>query len=109
MILDTGTVLYLYNAHYFRNFPSTGSVACSNRNILLHNTDYYHMDDLPLSRDDDGEIRLVGTAGPVSLQIVYDCILGTGGQGAVFVGKVLSKSDSRVLIMQVSEIASFRV
>ena len=107
VILDTGTVLYLYNAHYFCNFPSTGSVACSNRNILLHNTDY-HMDDLPLSRDDDGEIRLAGTTEPVSLQIVYDCILGTGGQGAVFVGKVLSKSDSRVL-MQVSEIASFRV
>ena len=107
VILDTGTVLYLYNANYFRNFPSTGSVACSNRNVLLHNTDY-HMDDLPLSRDDDGEIHLAGTAGPVSLQIVYDCILGTGGQGAVFVGKVLSKCDSRVL-MQVSEIASFGV
>ena len=60
------------------------------------------MDDLPLSRGDDGETHLAGTAGLVSLETVYDCILGTGGgQGAVFVGKVLSKSDSRVL-MQVS-------
>ena len=63
------------------------------------------MDDLPLSRDDDGEIHLAGTAGPVSLQIVYNSILGTGGQGVVFVGNILSKSDSRV-IMKVSEIAS---
>ena len=66
------------------------------------------MDDLRLSRDDDGEIHLAGTTGPVSLQIVYDCVLGKGGQGAVFVGKILGKNDSRV-IMQVSEIASFRV
>ena len=63
------------------------------------------MDDLPLRRDDDGEIHLAGTAGLVSLQMVYDCILGTGGQGVVFVGNILSKSDSRI-IMQVSEIAS---
>ena len=63
------------------------------------------MDDLPLSRNDDGEIHLAGTSGPVSLQIVYDCILGTGGQGVVFVGNILGKSDSRV-IMKVSEIAS---
>ena len=62
------------------------------------------MDDLPLSRDDDGEVRLEGT-GPVSLQIMYDSVLGTGGQGAVFVGKILGKDDSRE-IMKVSGIAS---
>ncbi|CAM9827730.1 unnamed protein product [Ascophyllum nodosum] len=59
------------------------------------------MEDLPLSRNDDGEIHLAGTAGPVSLQIVYDCVLRKGGQGAVFAGKILDKSDSRV-IMQVA-------
>ena len=58
------------------------------------------MDNLPLSRDDDGEVHLQGT-GPVSLQIVYDCVLGTGGQGVVFVGKILGRTDSRV-IMKVS-------
>ncbi|CAM9571173.1 unnamed protein product [Ascophyllum nodosum] len=55
------------------------------------------MDDLPLSRDDDGEVRLEGT-GPVSLQIMYDSVLGTGGQGAVFVGKILGKDDSREIM-----------
>ncbi|CAM9571594.1 unnamed protein product, partial [Ascophyllum nodosum] len=55
------------------------------------------MDNLPLSRDDDGEVHLQGT-GPVSLQIVYDCVLGTGGQGVVFVGKILGRTDSRVIM-----------
>ena len=55
------------------------------------------MDNLPLSRDDDGEVCLEGT-GPVCLKIVYDCVLGTGGQGAVFVGKILGKDDSRVIM-----------
>ena len=60
------------------------------------------MNELPLRRDDEGEIQLSGT-GAVSLRIVYDSVLGKGEQGVVFVGEILDKTDSR-LIMKVSEI-----
>ena len=60
------------------------------------------MNELPLRRDDEGEIQLSRT-GAVSLRIVYDSVLGKGEQGVVFVGEILDKTDSR-LIMKVSEI-----
>ena len=59
------------------------------------------MNELPLRRDDEGEIQLSGT-GAVSLRIVYDSVLGKGDQSVVFVGEILGKTDSRI-IMKVSE------
>lgn len=59
------------------------------------------VDNLPITRGEDGELHLAGT-GPVSLEIEYDCVLGTGGQGVVFGGKILERrgNDTR-LIMKV--------
>lgn len=57
---------------------------------------------LPMSRGDDGDIQLAGV-GAVSLRIVYDSVLGKGEHGVVFVGEIIGKTDSR-LIMKVSEI-----
>ena len=65
------------------------------------------MDELPLTRDDDGEVQLAGTDGAVSLEIVYDSVLGTGRQGVVFLGEISRKTDAR-LIMKVSEIAGHK-
>lgn len=66
------------------------------------------MNELPLTRDEDGDVRLAGTDGAVSLDIIYDTVLGTGRQGVVFVGEISRKNDSR-LIMKVSKIAGQRV
>lgn len=44
---------------------------------------------LPLKRDIDGQLQLVGT-GPVDLRIDYDRVLGVGGQGVVFRGALTS-------------------
>lgn len=57
---------------------------------------------LPMRRGDDGDIHLAGV-GAVSLRIVYDAVLGKGEHSVVFVGEIIGKSDSR-LIMKVSEI-----
>lgn len=61
------------------------------------------LDDLPITRGEDGQLNLAAT-GPVSLEIEYNCVLGTGGQGVVFGGKILEKrgNDTR-LIMKVGE------
>lgn len=62
------------------------------------------MDELPLRRDINDEIQLTGI-GAVSLRIVYDSVLGTGGHGVVFMGEVFGKTDLR-LIMKVSKNAT---
>ena len=51
------------------------------------------MDELPLRRDDDGEIQLEET-GAVSLRTMYDSILWTGEQRVVFMGEIFGKTDS---------------
>jgi len=74
-------------------------------NLLNHSVSAKHetMDKLlPMRRGDGGDIHLAGI-GAVSLRIVYDSVLGKGDQGVVFVGEILGKTDSR-LIMKVSGI-----
>lgn len=66
------------------------------------------MDELLLTRDEDGDVRLAGTDGAVSLDIIYDSVLGTGRQGVVFVGEISRKIDAR-LVMKVSKIAGQRM
>ena len=81
----------------------------SRRTSLKHASTYplppinHMMNELPLNRnDDDGEIHLAGI-GAVSLQIIYDSVLGRGGHGVVFMGKIFRETDSR-LVMKVSGI-----
>lgn len=52
---------------------------------------------LPLTRDIDGQLHLAGT-GPVTLQIHYGQILGTGGEGVVFKGVLINIRDGSLAI-----------
>lgn len=54
------------------------------------------MDQLPISRDADGDVQLAGT-GRVSLRIEWESILGHGGQGAVFLGKILDQYGRQLI------------
>lgn len=57
------------------------------------------LDELPLTRDVDGQLHLA-SAGPVNLQIGYGDVLGAGGQGAVFRG-ALFEAETRTLLREV--------
>ena len=74
--------------------------------ILLYSggrvIDRTKMDQLPLRRNDNGEIQLEGI-GAINLQIIYDSVLGSGGQAVVFKGRIYRKIDSQ-LVMQVGGI-----
>lgn len=50
---------------------------------------------LPLRRDPDGQIYLDGT-GPVSVQVDFYTVLGNGGQGAVFMGRIFDLGGALV-------------
>lgn len=53
------------------------------------------MDQLPLFEDSNGGIYFEDT--PVSLLVDYSALLGNGGQGAVFRGRILSRSGEEVV------------
>lgn len=55
------------------------------------------MDQLPLSRDSDGQVHLEDT-GPVKICVNYDDVLGSGGQGTVCRAKVFDASGTRLLM-----------
>lgn len=58
------------------------------------------MEQLPLSRDANGRVLLKGQ-GPVKIRVGYgEEILGTGGQGTVFRGKIFDYGGEE-LIMEV--------
>ena len=50
---------------------------------------------LPLRRDPDGQVYLDGT-GPVSVQVDFHTVLGNGGQGAVFMGRIFDMGGALV-------------
>lgn len=58
--------------------------------------------ELPLRRDPDGQVYLDGT-GPVSVQVDFHTVLGNGGQGAVFMGRIFDVGGA--LVKEVSELS----
>lgn len=55
------------------------------------------MEQLPLSRGNDGQVHLEGT-GPVKICVDYGDVLGSGGQGTVYRAKVFDAAGTRLLM-----------
>lgn len=55
------------------------------------------MEQLPLSRDSDGQVHLNGT-GPVKICVDYREMLGSGGQGTVYRAKIFDEGGTQLLM-----------
>lgn len=51
---------------------------------------------LPLQRNHDGQLQMAG-CGPVTLQIHHNEIIGSGGQGTVYKGRICNIQGAPVL------------
>lgn len=59
------------------------------------------MAQLPLQRGNDGQLRMAGY-GPVTLQMQFEQIIGAGGQGTVFKGRIVGGHGALVLEVRIS-------